>query len=375
MPTIVTSQLTTRLFNEYEKTEITFTKDIIHILKMDPRQIYIKCGSSQWPCIINSTSFSLARIIIGNQGGAFQELAKKRDQPISLRFSFYQADGQLISFFISGKIQTIQPYGNSNDLVIVTITYTQRPPEDLILLVGSIIDANTNAVRRKNDRIVINPDTLRKLGIPRKEISVSIDNIPRNCILSDLSFDGTGIIVMGIAQFLKEKKVSLQLEFDEPHEVITLNGTITSASPIEGRKDIVLAHVTLAEGAVPLSYKIHINNFLTTYRRQDLGVRFEGDAPVEPTAAQPQASAQPQATAQQQAAQPASSAQPAQAASPAQAQGAQSQSAAPSAPAAQTQAAQGAAPSAQTAQSTASAQPQVPQTASSAQAQQADSTK
>lgn len=312
MPAIVTSQVTTRLFNDYQNTEITFTKDIIHTLKMDPRQNYIKSGGAQWPCIINSTSFTMARIIIGNQGGAFQELAKKRDQPVSLRFSFYQANGQLLSFFITGKIQAIQPYGNSNDLVLVNIAYTQRPPDDLILMVGRLLDANVNAVRRKDERIVITPDTLRKLGIPRKEIKVGIDNIPRPCILANLSFSGCAIILMGIPQFLKNKAVTIQLEFDDPHEFINLQGVVVDSQPIEGRKEIVSAHVHFAEGTVSLPYKIRINTFLTLHRKLDTGVQFEGEDPVVPVeqalnqAAQSQQGAAPaqQAAPQAQAAAP-----------------------------------------------------------------------
>ena len=74
---IVTTQLNNRYYKDYLNTEVTFTKDIIRTLKMDPRQIYIKCAGSQWPCIINSTSFTTAKIILGTKGGAYEVLSKK----------------------------------------------------------------------------------------------------------------------------------------------------------------------------------------------------------------------------------------------------------------------------------------------------------
>ena len=70
---MITAQQLTQYYNDYKSTEITFTKAILKILGLDPRQIYIKIEGVQWPCIINSASFSLARIIIGRNGGAFQK--------------------------------------------------------------------------------------------------------------------------------------------------------------------------------------------------------------------------------------------------------------------------------------------------------------
>ena len=43
---IVTSQQISQYYEEYRNTEITFTKDIIRTLAMDPRQIYVICFAS-----------------------------------------------------------------------------------------------------------------------------------------------------------------------------------------------------------------------------------------------------------------------------------------------------------------------------------------
>ena len=274
---IVTTQLNNRYYKDYLNTEVTFTKDIIRTLKMDPRQIYIKCAGSQWPCIINSTSFTTAKIILGTKGGAYEVLSKKDPPPLSVRFSFYQQDGQLMSFFVSGKVYTIKEYAGSSDLVIVTVQYTQRPPEDLIGMLGHLLDANVNYLKRREVRIPITAESLRKLGIPKKESIIYIQNVPRHCILSDISFGGAKVILIGIAQYLINKTISLQLEFDEPHEVITLTGIITSTEAVEGRKDILAACIKFDDSSITLSYKIHINNYLTTMRKAELNTTFADD--------------------------------------------------------------------------------------------------
>ena len=267
---VLTSQQIGRYYEEYRDTEIAFTKDIMHTLALDPRQIYIKCTGNQWPCIINSTSFAKAKIIIGTKGSAFQQLARRDAPAVNLRYCFYQNDGQMMTFLISGKIGTISSYMNSRDLAVLEVIYTQKPPDDFIEKIGHLIDANANAIKRKEDRIVLTPDSCRKLGIPKEESIISIQNVPRHCILRDLSFGGAKVLLLGLPQFLKDKEVLLNLEFDEPHEIINLRGRIVSTGEVEGRKDIVAANIQFSEESVTLSYKIHINNYLTSVRKNEL---------------------------------------------------------------------------------------------------------
>lgn len=267
---VLTSQQIGRYYEEYRDTEIAFTKDIMHTLALDPRQIYIKCTGNQWPCIINSTSFAKAKIIIGTKGSAFQQLARRDAPAVNLRYCFYQNDGQMMTFLISGKIGTISSYMNSRDLAVLEVIYTQKPPDDFIEKIGHLIDANANAIKRKEDRIILTPDSCRKLGIPKEESIISIQNVPRHCILRDLSFGGAKVLLLGLPQFLKDKEVLLNLEFDEPHEIINLRGRIVSTSEVEGRKDIVAANIQFSEESVTLSYKIHINNYLTSVRKNEL---------------------------------------------------------------------------------------------------------
>ena len=278
MATFLTSQIISRYYSEFQTTELTFTKDIIKTLALDPRQVYIKCSGSQWPCIINSASFSLARVMVGVKGGAYQAVSQGDSPAVNIRFAFYQSDGQLMSFFISGKVTSVTPYANNPDLAIVTVTYNQRPPDDMIEMMGRLLDAMQNSQKRKNDRIVITPDSLRKLGIPRKETVVVLQNVPRHCILQELTFGGAKVVLLGIAQFLMNKDVLLRLEFDDPHETIPLQGTVTGTLPVEGRKDIVVVNIQFTEQGTPLAYKIHINNYLTTVLKKDMNTVFAGDA-------------------------------------------------------------------------------------------------
>ena len=47
---VTTSQQLTRYYDQFRDTEIAFSKEIVRIIHLDPRQVYIKANGSQWPC-------------------------------------------------------------------------------------------------------------------------------------------------------------------------------------------------------------------------------------------------------------------------------------------------------------------------------------
>ena len=266
---IVTSQQLTRYYELYRDTEVIFSKEVIKTLHMDPRQVYVKCTDSQWPCIINSTSFLGAKIIIGSKGGAYARLSKEKGT-VNLRFCFSQGEKQPISFFVSARVQEIVPYMESSDLAIVNLAYIQRPPDDLIELIGRLLEANTNALRRRDERIAITEDSLRKLSLAKADAIVFIDNVPRHCIVRDISFSGAKILLFGVAQFLNDKNAVLRLEFYDPHEMISLPASIVKTDIVQGRKDIIIVCIQYDAANIPITYKLHINNYLTGMRKSQL---------------------------------------------------------------------------------------------------------
>lgn len=264
---LVTAQQLQDYYDHYRDTEITFTKEITKILSVDPRQIYVKCNGNQWPCIVNSTSLMACRIIVGVKGGAYAMLSQKETGPVQVRFCFTDSDKQMISFFVNGKVSDIKPYMNSAELSVITISFTQRPPDDLIERLGTLLDANANAIRRKEERVILNPDVKRKLGLTKEETIVQISGVPRHCILRDLSFGGVKILMMGIQKYVENQQALLQLRFEDPQEVIQVGGVVVASSPIEGRKDILMVSIKFGDKTVPIAYKIRINNYLVNMRK------------------------------------------------------------------------------------------------------------
>lgn len=291
---IITSQQLQNYYDIYRDKEVTYTKEVLRTLAVDPRQIYVKCNGAQWPCIINSTSFQMAKIIVGTKGGAYAAMAKKEPPPVSLRFYFIQQHDQPISFFVTGRITEISPYMSSSELAVITLTFTQRPPDDLIEKIGSMLEANSNAIRRKDERITITEDTKRRLNMSKDETIIFIQNVPRRCILRDISFSGAKVILLGIEKFIQGKDTILRIHFDEPNEIIQLPGHVVKTSPVEGRPEIIYACLQFDEANVPTSYRIRINTYLTTVRKNILNTVQQQQNSAQPADAQPSAEAQAQ---------------------------------------------------------------------------------
>lgn len=267
---IATSQQITRYYETYQNIDVVFTKEVTNAIHLVPRQVYIKCLGSDWPCIINSTSFNGAKIIIGSKTGLFSQLAKSNNN-VSLRFGFKETEkNDITAFIVSGKVAGMTPYAGSQELMIVSIQYTQRPPDNLVEIIGNLLDANVNASKRKEDRILLSPENLRRLGIAKKETVVFIQGVPRRCILRDISFSGSKVIMVGVANFLKNKDIILRVDFDEPREAIGIKGSIVRTEDVEGRKDLVAVAVSFFEQTIPMSYKLHINDYLTQFSKQQL---------------------------------------------------------------------------------------------------------
>lgn len=262
-----TSQQLTRYYDLYHTIDVTFTKEVIAATGLIPQQVHIKALGGQWPCVINSSSFLGAKVIAGIKSGIYEKI-QQGTTSVSLRFSFLNQDkNEPMSFFVSAKVLGVNQYAGSPDLVLISISYTQRPPDDLIEILGSLLEANVNSTKRKEERITINPDSMRKLGIMQKETVIFIQGIPRRCILRDVSFSGAKVIMVGIAQFLKDKEIVLRIDIDDPRAALGLKGVIVRTENVESRKELVALAIQYHETEIPMSYKMHINNFLTQQRK------------------------------------------------------------------------------------------------------------
>jgi hypothetical protein len=266
---LVTSQKIATYYERYKAIDVTFTKEIIQVTGLVTQQVYLKCVSDFWPCVIYSTSFGGAKVVVNIQTGLVSKLQPANNM-VSLRFCFKNAEtGNTVTFFVSSRVAGYSPYGGSNDIALFTLLFTQRPPDDLIEIMGRVLDANVNSAKRREERIILNPESIRKMGLLTKETAVFIQGVPRRCILWDISLSGAKLIMMGVAKFLVNREAALRVDFEDPRESFLLKGHFIRTEAVEGRKELIALAVQFTESTIPMGYKIRLNDYIGSSRPPD----------------------------------------------------------------------------------------------------------
>jgi hypothetical protein len=261
---------------------------------MITQQVYLKCGGDFWPCVVYSSSFEGAKIVANTQSGLLGKL-QQANNSVSLRFCFRSLEtGSPLTFFVSARSIGYIPYSGSKDMAIFTLQFTQRPPDDLIEIMGRLLDANVNSAKRRDERIPLTTEILRKLKVLPKDCAVFIERVPRRCILRDISFSGAKMIMMGVAKFLVNKDSALRIDFDDPRESFLLRGKFIRAENVEGRKDLLALAVEFDESVLPMGYKLRLNDYLSQVHRP--GDTPAENVPVAPAGLNAQEAAAPPAT-------------------------------------------------------------------------------
>ena len=264
---ITTSQQISRWYEVFRTIDVTLTKEIMKATGLDPRNVYLKCVGEQWPCVIYSTSFASAKLIASSKS-ALTDKIKKANNLVSVRFSFrIEGKTEPLSFFVQARVIGYAPYNQGGgDLQFMTVEYTQRPPDDLIDILGTVMEANISAVRRREERVLVSQDSMRRIGLLTKDTVIFVQGVPRKCIVRDLSFGGSKIIIVGLARFLVGKECLLRLDMDDPRESLDIKGTIVRFEDVEGRKDLAAVAIRFDDASMPLSYKIHLNGYFAQAR-------------------------------------------------------------------------------------------------------------
>lgn len=263
---ILTTQKISEYYERFKAIDVTFTKEVIQVTGMITQQVYLKCVSDFWPCVVFSSSFQGAKVVANVKSGLIEKL-KQTNNSASLRLCFKKVDSNSpVTFFVAARSVGYAPYGSSEDVGVFTLQFTQRPPDDLIEIMGRLLDANVNSTKRREERVPLTAEAIRKLRLLAKETAAFIQGVPRRCILRDLSFSGAKFIMIGVAKFLVDKEGALRIDFDDPRESYLLRGKFIRAEIVEGRKDLLAAVMLFDETAVPMGYKLRLNDYISLIR-------------------------------------------------------------------------------------------------------------
>jgi hypothetical protein len=256
-----TSQHIARLYDSFSKTEVTFNAQVIIASGLLTTEVRLTVGEERFPCVLYACSMKGARVIaeIGEKASG---ALKRSNNLVSLHLAFRQKDEHsAITFFVSAKLDNLAEYNPQKPSVrFATLTFTQRPSDSLIGILGSLLEINANSVRRREERIVLTPESMKKIGLESKESCVAIGGSPRRCMLRDLSFSGAKILLPTTGTLHEQEPVNLKLSRCEHKDDTVLGGSIVRVEDVAGHSDLVALSIRYSSEP-PISYKQRLNGF------------------------------------------------------------------------------------------------------------------
>ena len=257
------SQHLARLYGAYADDEVTFNSQVINASGLLPADIHLKIAETHVPAVLYACSMKRARVIAELTDDSIAQLART-DNLLTIRLAFRPKDQPApVTFFIGSRVESRSEHNPQKPQVqFLTLEFTQKPADALIGILGALFELNSNAVRRRDERIIITPESMKKIGLESKESCVAIEGAPRRCIVRDLSFGGAKILVTGMAQPRPEKKVLLKLNRCEMKDDTVLDGSIVRVEDVEGRNDVVALSIQFTSEP-PISYKQRINGYFS----------------------------------------------------------------------------------------------------------------
>jgi hypothetical protein len=257
----MTSQHLARLYQAYKNTEITFNTQVIVASGLLTAEVRLNIGDDHISSVLYACSLTGARVI-AEISDAAEETLRRSHNLASLRLGFQAQDEKSPqAFLISCRVESLADYNPQKPHVrFVTLEFTQKPSDTLVGVLGSLLEIKSNALQRRDERIVMTPEALRRIGLQSKESCVAIGGSPHRCILRDLSFGGAKILTSAAKALASEQRVLLKLARCELRDDTVLDGSIVRVEDVEGRTDVVALSIQFSADP-PISYKQKINSF------------------------------------------------------------------------------------------------------------------
>ena len=263
---IITSHEISRFYEEYRDTEVTFNKQVMEATGL--LSTHLKAAGGETRCVLYASSMSAAKLLVPDLRDSFLQAIQKSGGHLSVRLTFNRPDKpDPLTFNVPGRMTGSTPYDPQNPHAqLVAIEFMGRPSDDLIQVLGVLLEANANAKRRREERIVITPETLKRIGLESRDCALTIDGADRRCILRDLSFGGAKVLAAGLTTTVAGQPVGLKVMRAESGEQIELWGEVARAEEVSGHPEIRALGIKFI-GEPPVAYKMMLSSFLSGGRR------------------------------------------------------------------------------------------------------------
>jgi len=252
---VLGSGMIQNLYERYKKVEVTYNAQVTEALGYLPKDASLKIQGNQYPCLLHSMSFDSAKLILGVPLTKLDSLKDGAKLAI-LRLAFLGSrSGAPEAYQISGSLTVTQTRQNTDQsaILILEMSFNHRPQDGLLEIQGGYLDLQKDARQRHDERIPITDASALVLGLLSRNSTITVDAIPRKCLVRELSYGGAKIILTGLAQFLGDKNFELELVFAEEGKMF-LPGQVVRSDPVEGHKELAVLGLRYSPEKVPMGY-------------------------------------------------------------------------------------------------------------------------
>ncbi|MGA2380473.1 MAG: PilZ domain-containing protein [Spirochaetia bacterium] len=260
----LTAQHLARLYEEFGDTEMTFNAQVIFESGLITSDVRLTIGANHLPCVLYACSMKGARVI-AEIGHNASDILARNSAVATLHLGFKQRDEKApVSFFVGCRVESLSEYNAQKQQVrFVALEFTQKPSDALFEILGSLLEIKSNSLRRRDQRIVLTPENMKKIGLESRESCVAIDGSSRRCLVRDLSFGGAKVLLSMLGLPQGPRKVLLKLQKCEVKDDTVLDGSIVRVEDVEGHEDLVALSIKYSTDP-PISYKQKINSVFTS---------------------------------------------------------------------------------------------------------------
>jgi hypothetical protein len=248
---------------KHRQTEILFTKEIIRICHIVPKNIILKSGAYHFPVVLNIVSLSKATVVT-QLNSMLKEVLLKNNNRVALRFFIEDAGRERAvckKFFVEGTVGGIASYPDDESFNLVEIVFDEEIPEEFTQMMIPLIDAIAGSKKRKDERLFLRSYEMALLKIDAEGCFVIINNNEeKRCYIRDISNSGASFIIYGDEVLEKETPTTLIIAVKKYNSNFILTGKVVRSERLAHRHKLIAVSVQYDIDKVPLSYKVFINN-------------------------------------------------------------------------------------------------------------------
>lgn len=244
------------IYNTHKEHNIAFNQNVVSRLGIIYDQVYLKCRDIKVPCAIYSSSMIRAKII-AKLDYSFLNNLRLACSFVTLRLNYIENGSKKETpFCIGSKILHFKKFSlDKPDIYYITLEYVNRPPDELISILGNHILKQLYYQKRAVQRYILNPIITKNSNIMEQFLFKS--GRGKKCILTEISLFSAKIIINGVDnEFLSGDSVLLLIKSAVVEGLGEMVGHIKEVEFLDVKERLYSLVIHFNQDLIPPLYKM-----------------------------------------------------------------------------------------------------------------------